>query len=238
MNTLGELKSKIEELLTESYAKGTFKYEMKNFKAKVLDNKKLSKAYHIYNELSENKGFTKDFAKEFINECIVEYNKLNLTESDFKPVIRWVDKVKIKNKYEEIDILLTNDILQLENKVLAKDLISSKLSLKKEIVESNVNLPISTMIDIANKTLSNYIENLNESEKKELMGVLTINEEELNTSFTSLKEDTISKLNNLYESEKDSEIKNRITETIQKINNEKADRINFFKMKKLNESIQ
>ena len=69
------------------------------------------------------------------------------------------------------------------------------------------------------------------------MGVLTISENELKDSFNKLKENTIDKLNLLKQNESDSEIKSKVDETISKIQNENVDRVNYFKLKKLNETI-
>ena len=93
------------------------------------------------------------------------------------------------------------------------------------------------MVQIANKTFAKHIESLTEGEKKELMGVLTISDDELKDSFNKLKEDTIQKLNLLNQKESDSEIKSKVDETIFKIQNENVDRLNYFKLKKLNETI-
>jgi hypothetical protein len=62
-------------------------------------------------------------------------------------------------------------------------------------------------------------------------------DDELKDSFNKLKEDTIQKLNLLNQKESDSEIKSKVDETISKIQNENVDRLNYFKLKKLNETI-
>ncbi len=56
MIKFGNIKSKIEEKLLESYSKNTFKSEMKNFKSMVLGNKNISKLFYLYDEMSSNKG--------------------------------------------------------------------------------------------------------------------------------------------------------------------------------------
>ena len=44
----GIIKSKIENVLLESYKNNTFKDEVKNFKKLVLENKNVSKLYYLY----------------------------------------------------------------------------------------------------------------------------------------------------------------------------------------------
>ena len=45
MKNFGLLKTKIENVLLESYANDTFKDEIKNFKKYVLENKNISKLF-------------------------------------------------------------------------------------------------------------------------------------------------------------------------------------------------
>ena len=93
------------------------------------------------------------------------------------------------------------------------------------------------MVSIANKTLNNYIENLDESTKKDLFHIIASKNEDLETEFESLKESTVSKLKEVLSKEEDSSIKSKITETIEKIESEKFDQINYVRLKKLDESI-
>ena len=65
----GILKSKIETKLTESYNNKNFDSEIKKFKKYILEDKNISKAYYIYDELSKQKGFNPTFAEEYLEEC-------------------------------------------------------------------------------------------------------------------------------------------------------------------------
>lgn len=49
----GQLMSKIEELLINSYVNETVKLELKNFNKLVLENKNASTMFFIYTELSK-----------------------------------------------------------------------------------------------------------------------------------------------------------------------------------------
>ena len=88
------------------------------------------------------------------------------------------------------------------------------------------------MVEIANKTITNYIENLSESDKKELKSLLSSNDDTIKESYFMLKGSVLTKLENLQES--DSDVNNKITETINKIKDESYDKINYFKLRKLN----
>ena len=78
---IGVLKSRVEKLLSESYGKGTFKEEIKNFNRNVLSNKNISKLFFLYDELSTNKGYDQKLAEDFVFEsitlnCIVLFNRI------------------------------------------------------------------------------------------------------------------------------------------------------------------
>jgi len=71
----GELKSKIETYLTESYKKGTLKDNLFVFEELVLKNKNISKIFFLYDELSSNKGLQESVANEFINDSVKIHTK-------------------------------------------------------------------------------------------------------------------------------------------------------------------
>lgn len=238
MTSFGLIKTKIEKKLSESYQNGTFKTEFSRFKKLVLENKKISKVLFLYNELIDNKNLSESNAKEFVTECISSYKSINLKQSDLKLLENWLKNTTCKNKYSDIDTVFSNDVLKLVEKVESKNRIVESLKrFPSETSKSQINLPIKSMVQIANKTFAKHIESLTEGDKKELMGVLTISESELKDSFNKLKEDTIQKLNLMKQNESDSEIKSKVDETISKIQNESVDRLNYFKLKKLNETI-
>ena len=73
MNKFGQIKSNIESLMTESYGKSSFKTNMKSFKKNILENKKIAEAYFLYDELSKNKGLSKDIVDDYVNEKYRNY---------------------------------------------------------------------------------------------------------------------------------------------------------------------
>ena len=93
-----------------------------------------------------------------------------------------------------------------------------------------------TMVNVANRTISNYIDNLNESEKDELFKFLSMDNSELNNQFKTLKENIKTKLSVLNESS-DEETNKKINETLQMVESEKCELVNFFKLKNLNDSL-
>ena len=235
----GLLKSKIENTLLESYKKGTFKDEMKNFKKLVLENKNVSKLFYLYDDLSTNKGLHSEVVNDYINECVVIYeNTVNkLKADDINKLNSWVGNTKVDNQYETIDGLFNTNILAIESRIQSKKLISETLKKKSVVVKESVQIPLSTMVSVANKTISNYIESLNESEKAELTRLLSESDEKLEKDFEVIKESVVGKLTEMKNSESDKSTQSRIEETLNKVMTEKYDKLAYFKLKNLNENI-
>jgi len=92
----GELKSKIETYLTESYKKGTLKDNVFVFEQLVLKNKSISKIFFLYDELSDKKGMNESVATEFIHESVTAYENLvnKVTPKQVSEIKAWVGHVQ------------------------------------------------------------------------------------------------------------------------------------------------
>jgi hypothetical protein len=236
---VGILKSKVESLLNESYNKNTFKSELRNFDKLVLKNKNISKLFYLYDELSSKKGLTESIVDDYIHESITIYeNVINkLKDSDLNNLRNWVGNVKTENLYENIDNLFSTGITTLESKLKSKKVIKETLTSKEVVKEDIIDIPISSMMKIANKTITSYIDSLNESDKKELFNLLSEDDETLNKTFEPLKESVLSKLTTLRRENTDYETGKRINESISKIESEKFNKLTYFKLKHLNENL-
>lgn len=231
--TFGNLKSIIEKNLLESYSdEKDFKKSLREFKHNVLNNKSMSKAYALYDQLSTPQGLSEQDAKEFLEEGINLLHKIlptiklpkSLTESKI-------------NDYKDLDTLVYTSKLDLHERINAKKSIIKKLQENKETVKESINIPIKSMVSIANQTLRSYLDNLDENTKKEFFKLISEDTSTLESKFDELKETTISKLNSLLEKESETEIKSKLTETIDRLKLEKFDQLNFLKLKTLEESI-
>ena len=238
MVKFGILKTKIEALLLESYSNNTFKNEIKTFNKLVLGNKNISKLFYLYDELNSNKGLSESIAKEFVFESITLYENLinKVQNKDIKLITDWVSKTKVNNQYEHIDNLLgrSDDVLNLENKIKNKKIIVESLQ-KEPYCENNtnINIPINSMLSIANKTYSEYINNLTESEQKEVIGLLRMDESTLERTFNELRDDAIVRLTILTVNEGDESVRNTINETIDNIKIKTPDRLELVKLRSL-----
>jgi hypothetical protein len=192
----------------------------------------MSKAYAIYDQLSSPQGLSEQDAKDFIEEGISLLNKI-------LPSIKLPISLseKTENNYTEIDTLVYSQGVNLLERVNAKKNILKVITSTKESIKESINIPISSMVAVANQTVNNYILNLDENSKKEFFQIVSEDTKTLETKFETIKESAISKLTALQDSEDSQDIKTKILETIDKVKSEKFDQLNFLKLKNLEESI-
>ena len=243
MNKFGEIKSKVEQISVDLFGKEDFTKFMKGFKSNILENKDLTEMFYIYDDLSSKKGLSKDIATDYVNES-VEYCQILIenNKSSLNKLNKWVSlyKVDSSNNYKNIDsVIYGNSIRDLETVLESKkNIISTIISeeTKKQIKES-VNLPLSTMVKVAEENLKGEMLNLSESEKNELVSISSLSKEELETEFNSLKESVISNLKGSLNESKEDEIKTMISETITKISDSKCTHYDLYKLRKLNQGL-
>ncbi len=235
----GIIKSKIDKILLESFSdKEQFKKEMKNFQEYILENKSLTKLFWIYDELKTKRNVDSSIVNDYINESINLYKTIQskIQTKNLTKLNNWLGNVDVENNYTDIDNLFSESVLDIEEKIKSKKTISESLK-KKSITKSEViNLPIGTMVNIANKTINTYINNLNEEDKSKLINFLSSDSKEMEQQYVVIKEEVISKLTKI-QKDSDSETSNKIDETIGKISTEKFDKLNLFRLKELNSSI-
>jgi hypothetical protein len=206
---------------------------VRHFKQDVLNNKNMSRLYSLYDQLTTPQGLTETEAKDFLEEGINLIQKLTPTIKTTR-----ISSKNVSNQYINIDSLVYVNKLDLMERVQSKkNLIKILVSSKPEPIKESINLPLKSMINIANQTMNGYIENLDESAKKEFIQLMSEDTTLLKRKFKTLQKNTIVKLTNLLENEKESGIKTKLSETIDKLKVEKFDQLNFFKLKNLDESI-
>lgn len=235
----GILKSKIDTLMNESYKNNSFKNELKTFDKLILKNKNIGKLFYLYDELTTHKGLNEGVVNDYMDECINQYKKVikTIKPSDIEKLNEWVKNVKVGNKYVEVDNLFSNNIIDIEGRIKSKNFIKESLMKVDVKYESDVNLPISTMIKIANQTFNKYYNSLTETDKKELGELLIKEDSELIDDYKIIKESVIGKLVELKKEESNSDTFETINETIKKIESEKFDKLNYYKLRKLNDEI-
>jgi hypothetical protein len=239
MSTFGVIKTNIENTAVELSKKPSFKRFIFEFETLVLNNKDISELYYIYDDLSSNKGVPSDIANDYINESI-KYSQI-LIESQTKSLSKlnewitgWNDNRS--NNYTDIDNAIYNtSIKNLESILESKKNIQRVLteSPKRKEIKENLNLPLNTMLKVANTTLSNNFSDIQESERNELSEIISMDYNVLKKEMDILKEDVVVKLkNNLNESKEDG-LEDSIKNTIDKIMDAKCTHYDFYKLKKL-----
>ena len=231
--TFGQIKSLIEKNLIESYkSEKEFKKSLKEFKHNVLNNKHMAKLYSLYDQLSTPQGLNESDAKDFLEEGV------NLIQQ-ILPNIKLPKTLSenIENKYSDIDSLVYLNKLNLLERVNSKKNITNVLISNETPIKESVNLPLKSMVSIANQTLQKYIDTLDESSKKEFIQLISEDTETLENKFETIRESAITKLNSMLEKEQEFELKTKLSETIDKLKTEKFDQLNFLKLKNLEESI-
>ena len=232
--TFGQIKSIIENNLLESYRnEQEFKKSLKEFKHNVLNNKNMSRIYSLYDQLTTPQGLSENDAKDFLDEGINLIQKL-------LPSIKMPKTMSenVNNSYSDVDALIyTNKLDLMERLKSKKNLIKTLTSPKKEMVKETINIPIKSMVSIANHNLNNYLDTLDESAKKEFIQLMSEDVSSLKNKFETLRENAIVKLSNILESEQDFEVQTKLSETIDRLKIEEFNQLNFFKLKNLEESI-
>jgi hypothetical protein len=231
--TFGQIKSLVEQNLIESYKnEKEFKQSLKEFKHNVLNNKHMAKLYSLYDQLSTPQGLNESDAKDFLEEGI------NLIQQ-ILPNIKLPKTLSenIVNKYSDIDSLVYTNKLNLLERVNSKKNITNVLTSNNNTIKESINIPLKSMVTIANQALHKYIETLDESSKKEFIQLISEDTKTLEDKFETIRENTIKKLNSILEKEQEVELKTKLSETINKLKSEKFDQLNFLKLKNLEESI-
>ena len=231
--TFGQIKSLIEKNLLESYKNDVeFKKSLREFKHNVLNNKSISKVYNLYDQLSTPQGLNESEAKEFIEEGV------NLLQR-ILPSIKLPKSLEeeVSNNYSDIDTLVYTKKISLSERVQAKKNIIETLKKQKSSVKESINIPVTSMVKIANQTLRSYIETMDENSKKEFFQIVSEDNRNLENRFEELKTSAISKLQSILENENESDVKTKINETIDKLKQEKFDQLNFLKLKNLEGSL-
>lgn len=234
----GELKSKIEVCLTESYKNKELKKDLFIFEELVLKNKNISKIFFLYDELSSKKGLSESIANEYLNESIVIYeNVINkIDPKHIKELKMWVGHIQCENFYKTIDDFFSKDVLTLENKIKSKKSIITSLRESANEKKEVINVPLKSMVNVANKTINKFLTSLSESEQKEIKNILTSPKDVLIENYSKIKDEVISKLNSKKE-DSDDDTKSTIEQVLQKVQTESFDEINYYKLMKLNEDL-
>ena len=122
----------------------------------------------------------------------------------------------------------------LESKKNILNIISSKSETK---INESINLPISSMLKVANQNLNSELKNISESDLKEIESLSNMTKEELKENIIKIQESIIPKLKSTLNESTDSSVQSKIEQTIQKIKNSPIDKYNLYQLRKLNQGL-
>ena len=231
--TFGQVKSAIEKNLVESYKnEKEFKKSLREFKQNVLNDKTFSKVYNLYDQLSTPQGLNESDSLDFLHEGISLIQKL---VSNIK-LPKTVSEIK-NNNYSDIDTLVYTNKLDLHERIEAKKNILSVLKKEKVKIKESINIPVQSMVKIANQTLENYISEMDQESKKMFIELLSSDSKKLQENFSELKDKTLEKLNEIMKRENEKEVLERLTETIEKLKSEEFNQMNYVKLVNLEKNL-
>lgn len=156
--------------------------------------------------------------------------------------MEWIDGIlseNVENQYSDIDyVIYDNKITNLEKVLESKKNIKKVISTKKQnTVTESFNIPLSSMLKIATNTFNSEYSTISEEDRNELKSLLSMDKKEIQKEFNSLKESVISKLENRLNESNDTEMVSKVSLTINKINESKADLVSLYKLKQLEQGL-
>jgi len=240
MNKFGVLKSKILKKLTESYSNKN-KNEVKDILNTIKENKDFKEMYLFYEEI-ENKYFDdKEIAKLYVEEIqSVLKDKSDKIASFSKNLNTKLKDVEINENelYSNLDLLVQGENLSnIDKKIIAKKKLVEHLTTKKEIVKKeetqlveNENLLYAVLANNFNVLYNN---SLNESQKKELQGILSLTDEDLEVKISDLKESILGQVGSILSESKDGDLTGKLTKVKDEVNEMKPSKFNYYRLVQL-----
>jgi hypothetical protein len=240
MNKFGVLKTKILKKLTDSYSNKD-KKEVKDILNTIKENKDFKEMYLFYEEI-ENKYFDdKDIAKLYVEEIqSVLKDKSDKIASFTKKLNTKLKEVEINENelYSNLDLLIQEENLSnIDKKIIAKKKLVEHLTTKKEIVKKedtqlveNENLLYAVLANNFNVLYNN---SLNESQKKELQGILSLTDEDLEVKISDLKESILGQVGNILSESKDGDLTSKLTKVKNEVNEMESSKFNYYRLVQL-----
>jgi hypothetical protein len=240
MNKFGVLKTKILKKLTESYSNKN-KSEVKDILNTIKENKDFKEMYLFYEEI-ENKYFDdKEIAKLYVEEIqSVLKDKSDKIASFTKKLNTKLKDVEINENelYSNLDFLVQEENLSnVDKKIIAKKKLVEHLITKKEIVKKeetqlveNENLLYAVLANNFNVLYNN---SLNESQKKELQGILSLTDEDLEVKISDLKESILGQVGSILNESNDTGLTSKLTKVKDEVNEMKPSKFNYYRLVQL-----
>lgn len=231
---LGELKSKILTILSESYISND-KKEIKKI-LNLLENDEDIKNLYIFYEEFENNEISTDNEEKYINsieELLIKENKR--IKNNISNINKNLKKVNFEKNdiYECLDILSEETtVFNLSKKLDSKNKLINHLKTKKEKVNESViynknQKLFETML--VNTFNYNFKDQLNDKEIKYLNKITSFTEND----FIELKESLNKNIDNLLNESNESSIVDKLQKVKSDVNLMKINKLNYYKLLEL-----
>jgi succinate dehydrogenase flavin-adding protein (antitoxin of CptAB toxin-antitoxin module) len=241
MNNFGKLKSKLLKKLTEAYTNDNFKGNTKNLIKVVKKNKDFKEMYLFYEEIENKYIEDKEVAKLYVEQLGTLLKDKSKKLNSFCEVLNmsiYDVQVESNELYDNIDQLLEDDNLNnIDKKVISKLKLVEHLTTKKEnVVESSklhtVNENLLHAV-LANNFNVLYTNTLSEEQKTELKTILDLNDIDLKTKTTELKESLLDKIGTLMNESTDSDMVKKLSSVKDEVLKKETSKLNYYRLTEL-----
>lgn len=229
----GIIKSLVESKLIKSFGNNTLTNDLKILNKFLKEEKNFKELMYVYDTLSEQKGLDKETATYFVEEIKSKSSGKKLSDNFLKRFKSWTKEIVTENHYENIDDFLFSDLKEIDKVAKSKKNIIESIS-KTKVIESKSekNLPISSILKIANQNIQKHLETLSESERNEVIDFVKNGKDK----FEFLKQQTIEKLEQMMEGSEQS-LKSNLLETKNRLSNTEYSKEELTKLVKLNKGL-
>jgi len=245
MKNFGHYKNNIDSILENSFTNSDkFKKNLSVIMGAMKYSKVLREFFTLYNEI-ENKHFKNEKdSRNYINEA-VDFLKTN--KHRLKKVTSILDKIILDRKdlctkktnkiYENIDnVVFNNSIINLETISESKNFLTENtLQVKKST--SKIKNPKILSHVLSKNYGEEYNGSLTENEQTILKNTLLMTEDTLNSEFTTVKEITLNKINDLLKESKDDSLSARLVEVKNEIRELNTTKKSYIRVRSLLEDL-
>lgn len=146
----------------------------------------------------------------------------------------------VTNDYSDIDtVVYSKSVKNLEKVLECKNNIKNLIGQNSEnvTVSESLNIPLSSMLKIATNTFNKEYGNISEEDKKELKNLLSLNKSQLSEEISKSKEIVLEKLSEKVTESNDEDLKQKVTQTIERINETKDSLVSLYKLRQLEQGL-
>lgn len=244
MNNFGVIKNKLLSKLTESYSSKD-KSSMRKLLNLIEQNKDFKTLYLFYEDIENKYIEDKDIAKKYVDELS---NQLNKTQNNLNEFCNQLDKklgtfqVDVNPIYETLDQLSESDNLyNIDKKLIAKKKLFEHVTTKKQPIEKKSDVVIQNE-SLLHAILTNnfnvvYNNSLSEDQKNELKNILSLNDKDVLTKTSELKENILTTIDKLLKESNDNELHNKLNLVRDEVKSLIPTRYTYYKLVELKEGL-